>query len=252
MADRRAGRQSRAAVVGLALLAIVPMLAKPCGGSSLEGVAGWEGDRDAQGYGFLTMGTAPAQGARWSVPVRVTGSYLYYEYETGGNEIGVRAPGVGGLLGLRLSGARGSLAVLVGGEGRWERRWSSGSAASAAVARGGVVAQGEATFAIGKRLRPFLLANYSGSARYIYSRAELPLQLTNLDWSGPVALFAGLEGAVQGNADTDATQIGGSVGCSFTKSRISLGVHGGSKESRSAEGTRKTGTYFGVSLYRRF
>ena len=251
----RVGRTSRVflAVTVVPLLALGFLHAPGCIAAPVEGIAGWEGDGYKQGYGFAALGARFAEGASVSVPVRITGSYLYYNYRDEGARLSVRAPGAAAMLGLRSTRPWGTFAVFAGGEVRWERRLreaASGSAAS--VARGGAIVQGEGDIAISRRFHPSLLVNYSGSARYLYGRAALLWQCSNLDWSGPRAWFLGIEGVGQGNADTDAIQAGGSVECNLVRARLSIGIHGGYKDSASSEGSRRQGGYIGGSLYHRF
>lgn len=240
-----------------ALLAVVLIasqaIARPGVAAPVETIGGWEGDSFGQGYGFATLGALLDDGRSISFPVRVTGSYLYYEFEDDGATTRVRAPGAAGLIGIRSNGARATVTLTGGGEARWERRATeSGGGFGGAVVRGRGVFEGTAELRVGRRLRPFLLGTYSGSARYLFGRAAIRWQCSNLDWSGPTTWNAGIEATGQGNADTDALQLGGILECAFTRARLSVGVHGGYKSSDSGTGTRRTGGYGGVSLYRRF
>jgi hypothetical protein len=199
------------------------------------------------------VGSSVWRSERISLPIRITGNYLYYNYAEGGETIDVRGPGCAAMTGIRTTQAWGSAAALAGGEIRWERRdRSSASGASSVVARGSVVAQIEGDFAWGRRLHPFLLVNYSGSARYTYGRVGLRWQVSNLEWRDPLTWSLGLEGVGQGNSDTDALQVGGAVECVLVRSRISLSVRGGYKDSASSDGGRRGGGYVGMGVYRRF
>ncbi|PYP40162.1 MAG: hypothetical protein DMD48_04455 [Gemmatimonadetes bacterium] len=183
--------------------AVAGLTATPAEASSVEGIAGWEGD--------------------------------------------------GWLIGVRSTRPWGTVAALTGGEIRWERRdRETMGGPGASVARGGIVAQVEGEIACSRRLRPFILANYSGSARYVYGRAGLRWQISNIEWHGPLTWSLGIEGVGQGNADTDAVQGGATVECAFVRSRISLGVRGGYKNSASSDGGRRDDGYLGAGFYRRF
>jgi hypothetical protein len=242
-----------AAVAAVLIGVVAGLVAAPCEASSVEGIAGWEGDGFEQGYGFAMAGVSLLEGRAISIPLRVSGNYLYYNYDEAGEVIRVSGPGSAGLIGVRSTRAWGTAAALTGGEIRWERRdreIMSGPGAS--LARGGIVAQLEAEFAWSRRLRPFLLANYSGSTRYVYGRAGLRWQISNTDWHGPLTWSVGIEGVGQGNADTDAVQGGATVECAFVPSRISLSLRGGYKDSASSDGGRRDGGYVGAGFYRRF
>jgi len=226
---------------------------RAAGAGPLEGIAGWEGDGYHQGYGFATAGLLLGDGGHLVVPVRISGSYLYYNFREQGEEVSVRAPGAAGSLGLRLVGEWGTATLLAGGEVRWEQRLrESVSTPAASIARGGAVLQAESDLKLSGRLRPFLLFNYSGSSRYLYGRALLRWQCSNLDWQGPASWFVGIEGVGQGNRDTDAFQGGTTVECALTHARLSLSVHGGWKSSASSDSARRDGGYVGAGIYRRF
>jgi hypothetical protein len=245
-----AWRARRAAGAG-ALVAFLLCCGSGVLAGPLEGIAGWEGDGFHQGYGFATAGLLLNERGGLLLPLRVSGSYLYYNYRDGGAEVTVRAPGAAAMLGPRLARSWGSVTLLAGGEVRWERRLQEGtSVPAAAVARGGAVLQGEGDFRAGRRLRPVALVSYSGSSRYVYGRAALRWQLTNLDWSGPATWLLGVEGVGQGNRDTDAVQGGATVECSL--GRLSLSIHGGYKDSASSDSARRRGGYIGAGIYRRF
>jgi len=259
MANRRVGRESGAAMSRALSLAMTALLAwmgvgaLRCSASPLEGIAGWEGDRFEQGYGFAMLGTLVAGDSAVSFPVRITGSYLYYNYGEAGGIVKVRGPGGAGLVGIRYAPTWGTVMFLVGGEIRWEtRKRELSPGPEAVVARGGVVGEVDGDVAWTRRLHPFWLVNYSGSARYVYGRAGIRFQVSNLDWRGPVTWSVGLDAVGQGNADTDALQGGGSLECVLVRSRLSLNVRGGYKDSASSDGGRRQGGYVGGGVYKRF
>jgi Cellulose biosynthesis protein BcsS len=220
--------------------------------AGFEGMAGWEGDTFEQGYGFMTLGALFPQGKTNLVLTRLTGSYLYYNYEDTGGEVRVRAPGVAAQVGYRTGGASWSVSVLGGGDLRWERRRFGDAGYGGAVAKGGGMAELEAYLRVGSRLEPSFLINYSGSARYTYGRMLALWQCSNLTWSGPTAWFVGVEGIGQGNYESDALQVGGVVQCTLVRSAVSLSVRGGFKDASRSETTRRKGSYLGAGVYHRF
>ncbi len=246
-------RRGAGVVLATCLAALAAGAASRSRASTLEGIAGWEQDGYDQAYGFATVGAAIPAGGGWSLPLRLSGSYLRYNYQDPRGALEVSGPGASALAGFRDSGSKGYVSLLAGGEVRWERRGPKDlPLTGAAVARGGIVAQAEGDFAWTRRLHPFALVNYSGSAHYVYGRAGLRWQVTNLDWRGPLTWSLGLEGVGQGNSDTDAEQAGAMVECALVKARLSLSAHAGYKDSASSGGGRRQGGYIGLGLYRRF
>src|SRR5206468_2015655 len=133
MANYRADRQPRAAMmragrapsalraVACALIAAAatcwPAAARAASGKT-EGIAGWEGDSHSQGFGFAALGWLIPAGPKRVAPLRVTGSYLYYDFESSGTITRVHSPGLALIAGIRLPGQDGSLTFLGGGEVR--------------------------------------------------------------------------------------------------------------------------------------
>jgi cellulose biosynthesis protein BcsS len=221
---------------------------------AFEGIAGWEGDIFDQGYGFVALGLlSPSGPTNKLFLTRLTGSYLYYNYEDANGDVHVRAPGVGVQAGLRKSGESWAVTLLGGGDLRWERRrYGVDPDFGNAVAKGGATAQGEASFRMGARLQSTLLINYSGSAKYTYGHAQTIWQLSNVHWTAPTAWFVGVEGIGQGNYESDAIQVGGVLTCSILRPQLSLSLRGGFKDASETSTTRRQGGYVGAGLYRRF
>jgi|GEM_PF-4766936 len=221
---------------------------------AFEGIAGWEGDVFEQGYGFVAIGFLSPSGPSSTVFLgRITGSYLYYNYRDASGGVHVQAPGAGLQLGVSKVGPSWAVALLGGGDLRWERRRvETAPEFGEAVAKGGATLQGEAYFHIGARIQPSLLVNYSGSARYTYGRALTLWQLSNLHWTAPTAWFVGLEAIGQGNYESDALQVGGVLTCSILRPQLSLSLRGGFKDASDSETARRQGGYVGAGLYHRF
>jgi hypothetical protein len=260
VAHRRADREPSGALrltfagrylawlVGLVALSAAP----PHALAGVEGFGGWEGDTHAQGYGYAAGSMLLRTSDAFSVPVRATGSYLYYSFRDLPGEVRVRAPGVGITAGPRASGGWGTATLLLGGELRWERRSVAGNPFGASVARAGFLAQAEAELVWGKRMRPSILVSYAGSAEYVYSRVALRRQLSNLTWQGPTVWFAGVEAIAQGNSDTNALQGGGLVEINLVRAKLSISVRAGYKESDRSDPDPRRGGYAAGGLYHRF
>lgn len=247
-ATRGTRAHAHAATLPLALLLALPAATAWAG--PFELIAGWEGDSRSQGYGFVAAGAIVPAAPQLSFPVRLTGSHLYYAYDSTGAEISVRSPGVSLLVGPRWSGQRGSVTLLAGGELRRERR-ERGDVSGEENTTGEVV-QVDGEVALGPRGHLFALASWSGAAGYLYGRASARRQLDNLDWTGAVTWFTGLEGVLQGNDDSDAWQAGTFVECALPRRHFSLALHAGYRDSGSPGGRRHRGGYLGAGLYRRF
>jgi cellulose biosynthesis protein BcsS len=260
--DRRPHRVSGLGV--LAVLAASILAMRPAAAGPLEVLAGWEGDTHSQGYGFVAVGGLFPAGTGVEVPLRLTASYLYYTFTDAGTDVSVRSTGASLVTGVRGSGPHGSVTFLVGGEARREHRdpgtveTAPGPPPAPAAQPAtdetiyGVVGQVDGDLTMGKRWRGFLLANYAGAASYIYGRAAVRYQATNVDWTKPTAFFLGLEAVRQGNDESDALQGGGFMELAFVPNHVSLGFHAGYKESWSPGEDHRRGAYLGLGVYRRF
>ncbi|MGE5175812.1 MAG: cellulose biosynthesis protein BcsS [Hyphomicrobiales bacterium] len=243
--------RSLALVLALALASL--LVGRVALASPVEAIAGWEGESFREAYAFGSVGVVAGSGGVLSAPIRATGSYLTYRYDDVAGETRVRAPGVALTAGPRASGRHGSVTLVGGAELRWERRARAVAGTwGPVVARAGGVVEGTADLRLGRRFIPFLLATYSGSARYLFGRAALRFQCSNLDWSGPTTWNAGIEVTAQGNSDTNALQLGGQVECALPRARLTLSVHGGLKSTDAGGAARRRSGYVGAGLYRRF
>jgi hypothetical protein len=239
------------------LLAVILALSAGAVGAAdpvlLEAIGGFELSGADRSYAFVTAGAAPAVALGLRMPVRLTASDLRYSFESGGTTTAVHSPGATLLAGLGLRGERSGLALTGGGELRRERRRVEGSSDPATVdVRPGAVIQLEGDRAMGLRLHVFALVSFAGASRYTYARLAVRRQLSNLQWRGPLAVFAGIEGSGQGNAETRAAQAGGSIEITFARAQLSLGAHAGLEESGSPGEPRRRTPYAALSVYQRY
>lgn len=220
---------------------------------TLESVAGWEGDNHGQGYGFLGLGALFPLSHGLTVPISLSASYLYYNYDSTGTTVSVRAPGASLMTGVRFYAPRVSATVMAGGEMRWEHH-STDAPGSPTLQRTthGAVFQFYTEQALARRWQASEFGVYTSAARYIVSRAAVRYQITNLDWKGRTSFFLGVEGVRQGNELSDAFQAGGFAEWNLVPLRMSLGLHSGYKENWSPGEVHHRGHYFGASFYRRF
>ena len=251
MTDRaREGNRAGAVLLALALgLASSPSRAA---GGSFEVIAGWEG-LGTQGYGFVTAGVLVPAGKSVVLPIRLSGSWLYYRYDSTGTSNTVRSPGASLMTGAHVQGTRGGASLLAGVEVRRDRRQvDTPGAPVRRETTAGVVVQADGDLGFGRRWRAFLFGNYAGAASYLYGRAALRAQLTHLDWKPPAVFFAGAEFVPQGNDESRALQGGPFLEWSLIARHASLALHGGYKEWWSPGQRHHRGAYVGVGLYQRF
>lgn len=218
-----------------------------------EGIGGWDGDTHQQGYGFITIGPLVPVGHGLAVPIRVSASFLYYQFDSSGTSISVSSPGVSLLSGLRVGGHRATSDLLVGVELRRDHRTLNVAGSEATdETNAGVELMADADLDLATRWTSYLLLDYAGAARYWYGLGELRFQLTNLEWSRPNVWLVGAEAVREGNDESDALGAGGFLERAWVHSSLSIGLHAGYKDSGSPGEPRLTGGYLGVGVYQRF
>jgi hypothetical protein len=239
----------------VAILSVVAgaLASVPAHAAVWEGVGGWEGDTYAQGYGFFTIGPLLPASQGVSVPVRLSVSYLYYQFDSSGTSFSVQSPGVSLLSGIRLSKPHATTDLMVGIEVRRDHRVEDLAGAQATdETRPGVELMADADIDWAKRWNSYLLVDYAGAVQYWYGLGNAKYQLTNIDWQGRTSWFTGVDLVRQGNDESDAYQAGGFLEEAFVKSNLSLGLHAGYQNTGSPGESRRTGGYLGVSFYQRF
>ena len=218
-----------------------------------EGIGGWEGDSHSEGYGFAALGALIPGPHELAIPLRLSVSYLYYQFDSAGARVSVQSPGVSLLSGIRISRPHVTTDLMLGLEVRREHRVLNvtGSPASDET-QPGIEMMADADIDWATRWNSYLLADYAGAVRYWYGLGNAKYQLTNLDWHGRTSLFAGVDLVRQGNDESDAYQAGGFIEQAFVRSNLSLGLHAGYQNTGSPGEPRSTGGYLGISFYQRF
>jgi hypothetical protein len=239
-------------LIVVALLGCPPVAAL-AGGTAWEGIGGWEGDSQSEGYGFAALGALIPRSQVLVIPVRLSVSYLYYQFDSSGTSFSVRSPGVSLMSGIRLSKPHATTDLMAGIEVRRDHRVEdlAGSPATDET-RPGVELMADADIDWAERWNSYLLVDYAGAVQYWYGLGNAKYQLTNTDWHGRTSWFAGVDLVREGNDESDAYQAGGFLEEAFVKSNLSLGLHAGYQNTGSPGESRRTGGYLGVSFYQRF
>ena len=216
----------------------------------IESLGGWEGDSHGVGYGYFGLGTDIVGGDKLSLVSRLTGSYLYYDYDKPDSSIEFKSPGVSLLTGLKIKIKKSTLILLSGAEYRWNREdiriISSGLTEIQRTNKLGAVFQGFLFAPLAARTQLMLLLNYDGSNQYIFSRLTL-----KQEFSGRAPAL-GLEGTAQGNDDITSIQVGAFIESPRILGGLSVKLSGGYKKSWLPEDFQEDGAYAGLSFYGRF
>ena len=180
-------------------------------------------------------------------------SVRYLEYETvgiGGTST-VRAPG--GAIGLSYKHSKNGLTVEAGPALEFikeeERLASGGRIKDDKV---GLAISGNVFYQASKFTVLSLLATYSQTSDYFWSRGGAQTRITNRDYSGPHGISIGPEVTLQGG--DDLRQYGGGMvlEVSFDRAATSLQVRGGYSRANFSDRSSDSSPYLGAGIYRRF
>lgn len=224
--------------------------AAPLALADTELSAGWEGS-SSRGYGFVAPTLSFAASGSWSWIAGASLSYLYYEFPDAGGVTRVRSPGEAIGVGLRYAGPRLTLAFGPGYEIRQTTR-RIGGGSKVDDDENGFTLQGSAFFQATPRTQLSAILSYGDANEYFWGRVGVKRQLTNFDYSGPVALHAGVELTSEGNDDSDANQLGGVFEVAFPQSRASLQFRAGRSAIEYPDGSDESKNVFGVAFYQGF
>ncbi len=232
------------------IILLVAVISVSSYAGEIESLGGWEGDSHGVGYGYFGLGTDIVGGEKLSLISRLTGSYLYYNFDKLDSSIEFKSPGVSLLMGFKIAIKKSTLILLSGAEYRWNREdirtISTGLTEIQRKNKLGAVFQGFLFTPLASRTQFMLLLNYDGSNQYIFSRLTL-----KQEFSGR-APAVGLEGTAQGNDDISSIQVGAFIESPRMFEALSLKLSGGYKKSWLPEDLQESSAYAGLSFYGRF
>lgn len=226
------------------------LAAVPLAQADSELSAGWEG-ASSRGYAFVAPTVSFAASESWSWIARASLSYLYYEFPEAGGVTRVNSPGEAIAVGLRYAGPQLTLSFSPGYEIRQTTRRLAGDG-KIDEDENGFTVQGSAFFQATPRTQLSAIASYGDANEYFWGRIGAKRQLTNFDFSRPVALHAGVELTAEGNDDSDAKQLGGMFEFAFPQARASLQFRAGRSDIEYSDGSDESRNSFGVSFYHGF
>ena len=238
------GSRSAALAVCAAWLSV----AVPAVASADELVAGWEGG-DSRGYVFASPTMSFAAKDAYSWVLRGTLSYLYYDVTETAGTTHVRSPGEAVAFGLRYSAPNITATIAPGYEIRQTRRHPA-SGGEENDNESGVVVQGDVFYQATPLVNVSGIVSYSGANDYVWARAGIKRQVTNLGAGNAATMHVGMEVTGQGNRDGHTAQFGGLFEFVYPAFHASLQLRAGYSRLRNPDGSHESMPYFGVGFYR--
>lgn len=226
--------------------------------SAQELVTGWEGYGQRgygmvqPSYGFNLNSPSAVQGVvstpAYSILLRGSASYLYYQTSDVSGVTQVRSPGISWGTALRLQTRR--LTLTFGPS--YEVRWTQDKLPSGQITHTlehGIMGQGDAYFQATPLTNVNGIVSYEDSNGYVWSRFGVVHQVTNPHFTTPHALSIGGEFTAQGNNQIVVYEGGGLFEIAFLHEHASLSFRGGYSREQYPDHTVQTAPYLGVGLY---
>lgn len=210
--------------------------------------AGGEFDGREQGFSFLGVDVTQSINKTLAVSGRLMPNYLTYKYYSGNNLIKANSPGLFAVAGIKLFWGKAIFGVYGGGEFRNTELTPDDQTASGRGNTSAGLIQGELNAWVTGRTNVSVFTSYSGVGNYLYEKAGIKYQITNLDYKKPYNLYIGAEQFLGRNADFQGEGYGGLVELFNNPLNISVALRGGLKH----DSTFGNGIYWGLQFYKGF
>jgi Cellulose biosynthesis protein BcsS len=220
-------------------------------GTSADIYSGWESNFDGQGYALIGAALEERLSEMLALRAQASGSYLYYKFNTAGEELKARAPGADFLIGPRLyleKDMHVSLLMGVNYRNTSLRPSSLSSLANVHGADTGFTVLSDFDYWMKTHTNIGAMITYSTAPEYTWGRIRLKQQAYNLDYSGPINFNVGAEGTGGGNRDYTQYEGGGLFEIYYIPAKTSLLLHGGYEHDT----THGDGGYGGIEVSKRF
>lgn len=224
---------------------------RPRSGFTLN--AGYDTDSLDTTYAFISPQYIRAIGDRTSLLFKLNFNHLRYEYGGSRGRTEVKSPGISPGLGLRFDLGKTdlTLSTSIGFKDREKTTYDRNDNVVS------VEEENDADLGVGAAIysrltrRQTLMANasYNTADGYLWSRAAYKVRVAQ---SGSLGWSVGVEAIGQGNDDIKAYQGGGLVELGFGRQQMSVTGRVGYKKATYEDADDRTGTYYGVNLYKRF
>jgi len=205
---------------------------------------------DGRGQGFSILGVDVTQSINKTVAVagRVMPNYLTYKYCSGDIQIKATSPGIFAVAGVKLFWDKTMLGVYGGVESRnTDLSPDDRTSSVRAHALAGII-QGEFSAWLTNRTNFIVFGSYGGTANFLYEKAGIKQQVTNLDYKSPYTFYVGVEQSMGRNKDFRGENYGALVELFYVPQKISITLRGGYKH----DSTFGDGAYGGLQLYKGF
>ena len=210
--------------------------------------AGGEIDGHGQSFSFLGVDLTSRINKTVAVSGRIIPNYLTYTYYSGDKEIKAYSPGIFAVAGIKLFWDQTMFGVFGGGEFRDTTLHPDDTNSSIRGNTSAGLIQGEFDSWLPSKTNLNAFASYSGTNNFLYEKARIKQQITNLDFKKEYSFLVGLEQFIGRNADFQENGFGLAVELYNIPLKISVALRSGFKH----DSTFGNGIYWGLDLYKGF
>jgi hypothetical protein len=232
----------------VAYSSLVVLLCPPGFATELSLFTGGEIDNRAQGFSYLGLDLTKKVYKNISISGRLIPNFLTYKFRSGDNTVRAISPGLYTVAGIKLSWTHTTFGLFGGIE---FRNTNLNPDVSNAAVRGNTLAgliQGEFDTWLPSRTNLNAFASFSGTDSFLYQRARIKQQITNLDYKKPNTINAGVEEIFGRNPEFQQIGVGLILEIFNIPKWFSFAIRSGYKH----DSTFGNGIYGGLEFYTRF
>lgn len=226
---------------------LVFVLSSASSAAEISMFTGGEIDLRSQGFAYLGVDISKSVQEHVLISGRLVPNYLTYKFPSGDKTVRATVPGLYVLGGGKLRWSQTSIGLFGGVELKHTELNPDVSAKVKGDTLGGI-GQAEVDSWLPTRTNVSGFVSYSGTDGFIYQRARVKQQITNLDYQKPNTINLGVEQIFGRNPDFN--QIGGGLIAEVYNIPGTMGfaARGGYKH----DSTFGSGVYFGIELFKAF
>ena len=208
------------------------------------------GDIDGHGQGFSYLGLDVTQriNKTFGISGRIQPNYLTYKYKSGDQEIKANAPGLFLVGGIKYFWNKSMIAIFGGGEFRDTDLSPDDLSSSVRGNTASFLLQGELDTWVTSRINLYAMASYSFKNEFVYEKAKLKKQISNLDFKKSQILYFGVEQFFGRNSDFQGEGVGLVLEMFHRIHLFSVAIKSGYKHDTNFG----NGIYWGLELYKGF
>ena len=208
------------------------------------------GQIDTRGQGFSYVGLDITQKIYQNISIagRLIPNYLTYKFPSGDESVRATSPGLYSVVGIKLSWSQTTVGLFGGTEYRYTSLHPDVKNADVRGTTFAGLIQGEFDTWLPSRTNFNVFGSFSGTSSFLYERARIKQQITNLSFKKPNTINIGVEQFFGRNPDFHQVGVGPIVELYNISHKIAFALRTGYQY----DSTFRNGMYGGLDFYVRF